>query len=368
MAGHLMMLLLNGGGGDGVTPLTVEYLVVAGGGRGGAAQAAFGGGGGGGGGGVLLGTLSASGPFTVTVGGINPATNSAFGNIAATAGGDGGDWDEPGFTGGSGGGGGAEVGTASQSGGSGTSGQGNSGAAGDFFSGSGGGGGGASAAGSGRSGGAGVSSSITGSAVTYGAGGDGGLCDVNESVATSGDFGTANTGNGGGGAGASGISAGSSAFGGSGVVIVAYPDTNPALTVGDGLTYNEPTRSGYRVYRFTAGSGTVTFPGVGGGGGGDPPPELTGFAVSGAGTSEVNGTYCPSGTFSGKTRYVYAEFELRYEIDFQGTGNDYWAIWDTINFDYQYQVESVAETPPLTGWGVFLANSPAPTLSAASCP
>jgi hypothetical protein len=25
------------------------------------------------------------------------------------------------------------------------------------------------------------------------------------------------------------------------------------------LTYDQPTRSGYRVYRFTAGSGTVTF-------------------------------------------------------------------------------------------------------------
>jgi hypothetical protein len=24
------------------------------------------------------------------------------------------------------------------------------------------------------------------------------------------------------------------------------------------LTYNQPTRSGYRVYRFTAGTGTVT--------------------------------------------------------------------------------------------------------------
>jgi hypothetical protein len=25
------------------------------------------------------------------------------------------------------------------------------------------------------------------------------------------------------------------------------------------LTYNEPTRSGYRVYRFTAGTGTITW-------------------------------------------------------------------------------------------------------------
>jgi hypothetical protein len=25
------------------------------------------------------------------------------------------------------------------------------------------------------------------------------------------------------------------------------------------LTYTQPTRSGYRVYRFTAGTGTITF-------------------------------------------------------------------------------------------------------------
>jgi hypothetical protein len=47
--------------------------------------------------------------------------------------------------------------------------------------------------------------------------------------------------------------------GGSGVVIIAYPDTFPALSsIAGGLTYTQPTRSGYRVYRFTAGTGTVT--------------------------------------------------------------------------------------------------------------
>jgi hypothetical protein len=47
--------------------------------------------------------------------------------------------------------------------------------------------------------------------------------------------------------------------GGSGIVILAYPDTYPALTtIGGGLTYTQPTRTGYRVYQFTAGTGTVT--------------------------------------------------------------------------------------------------------------
>jgi hypothetical protein len=62
--------------------------------------------------------------------------------------------------------------------------------------------------------------------------------------------GTANTG-GGGGAGAAG---------GSGIVIIAYPNTFPAPTsISGGLTYTEPSRAGYRVYQFTAGTGTVTF-------------------------------------------------------------------------------------------------------------
>jgi hypothetical protein len=43
------------------------------------------------------------------------------------------------------------------------------------------------------------------------------------------------------------------------VVIIAYPDTFAALTtIGGTLTYTQPTRSGYRVYRFTGGTGTVT--------------------------------------------------------------------------------------------------------------
>jgi hypothetical protein len=42
-------------------------------------------------------------------------------------------------------------------------------------------------------------------------------------------------------------------------VIIAYPNTYPAPTSITGLTYSEPTRSGYRVYQFTAGTGTITW-------------------------------------------------------------------------------------------------------------
>jgi hypothetical protein len=38
-----------------------------------------------------------------------------------------------------------------------------------------------------------------------------------------------------------------------------YADTFPALTtIGGGLTYSTTTSGGYRIYEFTAGTGTVT--------------------------------------------------------------------------------------------------------------
>jgi hypothetical protein len=44
------------------------------------------------------------------------------------------------------------------------------------------------------------------------------------------------------------------------VVIIAYPDTfsEPTSITGT-LVYNQPTRSGYRVYSFTSGTGTITW-------------------------------------------------------------------------------------------------------------
>jgi hypothetical protein len=53
---------------------------------------------------------------------------------------------------------------------------------------------------------------------------------------------------------------GTGASGGSGIVVIAYPDSYPVPTsISVGLTYTQPTRTGYRVYRFTAGTGTITF-------------------------------------------------------------------------------------------------------------
>jgi hypothetical protein len=51
--------------------------------------------------------------------------------------------------------------------------------------------------------------------------------------------------------------------GGSGVVILAYASTYSDITTIDvGLTYtldNGVTRAGYKVYKFTAGTGNITF-------------------------------------------------------------------------------------------------------------
>lgn len=137
----------------------------------------------------------------------------------------------------------------------------------------GGGGGGASANGSNASsqpgaGGNGLQYSVTGSATYYGGGGGGGSFNVsfasgglggggtggNQSTAPT--AGTANTGGGGGGRGIA-----PAASGGSGVIILVYDDNLPALTVGAGLSYTLDTTSriGYKIYRFTAGTGTISW-------------------------------------------------------------------------------------------------------------
>lgn len=261
-----------------ITPvnLYMDYLIVAGGGGGS--------GGGGGAGGMLTGTTIFSGAYTLTVGAggagntqgsasASSGTNSLITGLTAIGGGGGGGVYAVtnGLSGGSGGGG--SIGTSSTAsvatGGTATSGQGyaggtatNTGTYQGWIAGGGGGAGGVGesvtnrntgTAPGGGMGGAGVASSITGSAVTYAAG-----AQAYWSNTVSGDA-TANTGNGGGGSRTTeAVSAGWN--GGSGVVVIAYPDTYPAISsIGGGLSYTQPSRAGYRVYRFTAGTGTITF-------------------------------------------------------------------------------------------------------------
>lgn len=270
---------------------SVEYLLVGGGGGAAGPHGA-----GGGAGGMLTGTtnLFIGTAYNVSVG------NGGSGNSQGNQGGDGVSTIGFNLTAGGGGGGGrgysstgvlaagrdglAVNGNGGGAGSTGTAGVGNgngkNGGNGNPSSpGSGGGGGGAGAVGNpgtgsgsggavGGAGGIGAQSSITGAALYYAGGGGGGGWTTGGASggqggggsaggpSTNGNAGTPNTG-GGGGAGGDGSAVG--AAGGSGVVIIAYPNTSPAISNIPGtLTYDQPTRSGYRVYRFTAGTGNVT--------------------------------------------------------------------------------------------------------------
>jgi len=229
-----------------IVPVAIDYLIVAGGGGGGGASGSEGSGGGGAGG-MLTGTsvLTPGVTTTVTVGsGGNGSqftqssgfqgNNSVFGSITTALGGGRG---ATAYTSGAAGGSGGAPGAYNNTQGAGTAGQGNN-------SGGGGGNGGGKGA-TGGSGGTGEASSITGSSVTYAAGGLGSQKPANA--------GAGSTGNGGQG----GFDNTLGAAGGSGVVIIAYPDTIAAPTATTGSP-STPTRTGYRVYRWT-GSGSITF-------------------------------------------------------------------------------------------------------------
>ena len=270
--------------------VNVEYLVIGGGGGGAGGSA---GGGGGGAGGYRTGTGFTLNPgvaysITVGAGGIGNPTgdsisasttdggDSIFSTITATGGG-GGQGGAPtspyagiGRDGGSGGGG--RYGGAGGSGNtpSTTPSQGNAGGAstngGSRGGGGGGGAGGVGADGTsslGGAGGAGLASSITGSSVTRAGGGAGGATGggtVSGGAGGGGNggsssqtAGTANTGGGGGGNGQS--AAGQN--GGSGVVIIAAEQAASSVT--GTYTVDTSGRSGWYVYTFTAGTGSITF-------------------------------------------------------------------------------------------------------------
>ncbi len=276
--------------------IPMEYLVVGGGGGSGSQRR-----GGGGAGGMLTGVtaFAPSAALLVTIGNGGSATNnqevrpnganSVLGPFIAYGGGggagdNGGNPSANGANGGSGGGG---LGDAAPYGlgGSGVTGQGNNGGSGQgsqnphYGAGGGGGagavGGNGTSSGPGGNGGAGLQSSITGTATYYAGGGGGGYYNNTSgsrssggsggggrggSAGNAGESGAANTGGGGGGGynGAGGTTNGGD--GGSGVVVIAYANTFPALNnIPVGLAYDQPTRSGYRVYRFTGGTGTITF-------------------------------------------------------------------------------------------------------------
>jgi hypothetical protein len=260
---------------------SLEFLVIGGGGPGGVAVGNFTntGTGGGGAGGYQNATNSnfqTGRSYLVTVGagasanGLEIGSNSTFSSITAFGGGGGGSSSAPnGKQGGSGGGGGYQNG----SGGSFLLGQGSGGGNSSGEAGAGGGGaggfGGNGSSTTAGAGGLGVASSITGTSITRAAGGAGNWANV--PVGT-GATGGENTGDGGQG----GVNnRASSGWGGSGVVIIRYPNTIPDLVVGSGLVIDDGsngnisgsgarispsfTPSGFKVYRFKSGTGNVSF-------------------------------------------------------------------------------------------------------------
>ena len=272
-----------------ITVPSVEYLVVAGGGGGGANG---GYGSGGGAGGFRYGSIAPVSPtaYSVVVGlggngqvGANTDNStvggvSTFASITSAGGGRGRGVSGGiiGLPGGSGGGGDRNPGGASSPVTSPVQGYAGGGMVpgnNDTTGGGGGAGGvgGDGVTGQGGVGGPGAASSITGSSVIYAGGGGGssvaaggaggsGIGGNAGNANQPGTAGAANTGSGGGGGGGS---YNDGANGGSGVVILAYSnDVHYRVpTISAGLTYtlNTTSRAGYRVYRFTAGSGTITF-------------------------------------------------------------------------------------------------------------
>jgi hypothetical protein len=279
-----------------------EYLVVAGGGSSAASATNYRSSGGGGAGGYLTGNVSIQLgiTYTVTVGsggslatfpssgvyGTNGANSSITGagltTILTYGGGAGGPCATTsaagvGKSGGSGGGGGSQLDTdgGGSLGGKGVysgstfvsstirqgfdGGAGNGQPGGLNGRGGGGGGGGRGDTGSGTSnsiggnGGSGELNSITGTAVTYSAGGRGGSSGASAVAGTSG---AVNTGNGAVGAGSTASFGADGANGGSGVVVIRYPDNIRAATSTTGSP-TVTTSGGFRIYTFT-GSGSIT--------------------------------------------------------------------------------------------------------------
>ena len=366
------VLLLHGDGP--AIPATIEILVVAGGGGGRDVSGATAGirdSAGGGAGGVIYNaalaiTSGAVYPLTIGTGGasatagISSVWNTSF---TASGGGAGGQVYIAGGAGGSGGGGAnyqSAAGAANQSAYSGWTVYGNAGGAGIDTGpawGAGGGGGAGAVGGAGTSttggaGGVGISNSITGAATYYAGGGGGGA--ANGAIAAGGTggggastnsaiggAGTPNTGGGGGGVGnTTGVSYAGGA-GGSGVSVIAYPSTNADLIISSGLTYtmSTVTRSGYKVYTFTAGTGTVTIPSNNNNTFKDS--STNNFTITRTGTP-TQGTFTPfsqtgwSGYFNGSSNIVNttstaftfgtADFTVEYWVNYAVINNTYNAL------------------------------------------
>lgn len=208
-----------------------------------------------------------------------------------------------------------------------------------------GGGGGAGYSREGGNGGAGgggagaVGTKTGGSGLNAGGNTSGG--SINSWANSPGGNGGANTGGGGGG-GSHYNATNRGGEGGSGIVVVRYPDYYPDLLMGGSVKYTKSTITGYKMYRFISGTGTFTMPSL------KPEPSsivtsglvmyLDATQYSGTGTtwSDLSGnnksltiygapTYNSSGYFSFADNQI-TDYLMRYPYE-HPTGDVTYSVW-----------------------------------------
>jgi hypothetical protein len=88
------------------------------------------------------------------------------------------------------------------------------------------------------------------------------------------------------------------------------------------------------------------------------------FYLYGAGKSDANGLYTPNGTENGKVKYslLDADDTETFKI-FWDSGPGQWFVRDVANSLNYYVNADTGDTPPISGWTVFvLGSEPAPTV------
>jgi hypothetical protein len=103
--------------------------------------------------------------------------------------------------------------------------------------------------------------------------------------------------------------------------------------------------------------------------------KASGFIVSGAGETGVNGTYCEAGTYENRPYYTYLSPTLGTLYLVYQSAFETWMIgYDLDNGTECYYTSGLqsGNTPPLNGWessfwGIEIGGSPAPTLSSTTC-
>ena len=86
---------------------------------------------------------------------------------------------------------------------------------------------------------------------------------------------------------------------------------------------------------------------------------MANIIVSGAGSSEVNGTYTESGTYEGRPKYVYDNYVLIWS-----SGMVRWVIGTSDYVTVYYISNENVATPDLcTTWKVYDGEPPVPTVT-----